>query len=63
MNKIVLSWILLFSCNLMWSLQFTAIKLTQDQVGPYFTVWAPMFLAALFLAPYALKSFNTLINI
>ena len=59
MNKIVLSWILLFACNLMWSLQFTAIKLTQDQIGPYFTVWAPMLLAALFLAPFALKSFKS----
>jgi len=42
---------------MMWSLQFTCIKLTQDQVGPYFTVWAPMLLAALFLIPFALKDF------
>ena len=42
----------------MWSLQFTCIKLTQDQVGPYFTVWAPMLLATLFLAPFALRDFN-----
>ncbi len=42
----------------MWSLQFTCIKLTQDQVGPYFTVWAPMLLATLFLAPFALREFN-----
>jgi drug/metabolite transporter (DMT)-like permease len=48
----------LFACNLMWSLQFTCIKLTQDQVGPYFTVWAPMLLAALFLTPFALKDFS-----
>jgi hypothetical protein len=47
MKKIILSWVLLFSCNLMWSLQFTCIKLTQDQVGPYFTVWAPMLFAVL----------------
>jgi drug/metabolite transporter (DMT)-like permease len=45
-------------CNLMWSLQFTCIKLTQDQVGPYFTVWAPMLLATCFLAPFALRDFN-----
>ena len=42
----------------MWSLQFTCIKLTQDQVGPYFTVWAPMLLAALFLAPFAFRDFK-----
>jgi drug/metabolite transporter (DMT)-like permease len=42
----------------MWSLQFTCIKLTQDQVGPYFTVWAPMLLATIFLAPFALREFN-----
>jgi drug/metabolite transporter (DMT)-like permease len=58
MKKTILSWTLLFTCNLMWSLQFTCIKLTQDQVGPYFTVWAPMLLAALFLTPFALKDFS-----
>jgi drug/metabolite transporter (DMT)-like permease len=42
----------------MWSLQFTCIKLTQDQVGPYFTVWAPMLLATLFLATFALRNFK-----
>jgi drug/metabolite transporter (DMT)-like permease len=42
----------------MWSLQFTCIKLTQDQVGPYFTVWAPMLLASLFLAAFALRDFK-----
>lgn len=42
----------------MWSLQFTCIKLTQDQIGPYFTVWAPMLLATLFLAPFALQEFK-----
>jgi drug/metabolite transporter (DMT)-like permease len=42
----------------MWSLQFTCIKLTQDQVGPYFTVWAPMLLATCFLAPVALRDFR-----
>ena len=49
---------LLFACNLMWSLQFTCIKLTQDQVGPYFTVWAPMLLATLLLAPFAVREFK-----
>jgi drug/metabolite transporter (DMT)-like permease len=39
----------------MWALQFTCIKLTQDQIGPYFTVWGPMLMATLFLAPFALK--------
>ena len=58
MKNTIISWLLLFICNLMWSLQFTCIKLTQNQVGPYFTVWAPMLLATLFLAPFALKEFN-----
>jgi drug/metabolite transporter (DMT)-like permease len=58
MRKIVLSWVLLFACNLMWSLQFTCIKLTQDQVGPYFTVWAPMLIAVLLLAPFVLRNFK-----
>ncbi len=58
MKKIILSWTLLFACNLMWSLQFTCIKLTQDQVGPYFTVWAPMLLAAIFMGGIALRDFK-----
>jgi len=45
------SWLLLFSCNLMWALQFTCIKLVQDQVGSLFTVWGPMTLATLMLFP------------
>lgn len=45
-------------CNLIWSFHFTSIKLTQDQVGPYFTVWAPMVLATLFLAPFVVKDFK-----
>ena len=45
------SWLFLFSCNLMWALQFTCIKLVQDQVGPLFTVWAPMTLATVMLHP------------
>ena len=58
MRKIIISWVLLFACNLMWSLQFTCIKLTQDQVGPYFTVWAPMLIAVLLLAPFVLSDFK-----
>jgi len=45
------SWILLFACNLMWALQFTCIKLVQDQVGPLFTVWLPTALSTLLLVP------------
>src|SRR6516162_7797414 len=46
------SWLLLLSCNFMWALQFTCIKLVQDQVGSLFTVWGPMTLATLMV--YAL---------
>ena len=46
------SWLFLFSCNLMWALQFTCIKLVQDQVGPMFTVWGPMTLAMIGLYPW-----------
>jgi drug/metabolite transporter (DMT)-like permease len=42
----------------MWSLQFTCIKLTQDQMGPFFTVWGPMLIATLLLAPFALRDFK-----
>ncbi len=45
------SWLLLFACNLMWALQFTCVKLVQDQVGALFTVWGPMTLATLLLIP------------
>lgn len=45
------SWLLLFACNLMWALQFTCVKLVQDQVGPLFTVWGPMTLATVMLYP------------
>jgi drug/metabolite transporter (DMT)-like permease len=58
MKKIIISWVLLLACNLMWSLQFTCIKLTQDQVGPYFTVWAPMFISVILLAPFVLRDFK-----
>lgn len=58
MKKGLLAWTLLFSCNLIWAFQFICIKLTQDQVGPYFTVWAPMLLATVFLIPFAAKDFK-----
>ena len=58
MRKTLISWTLLFACNLMWSLQFTCIKLTQADMGPFFTVWGPMGLAAILLAPFALRSFK-----
>jgi drug/metabolite transporter (DMT)-like permease len=45
------SWTFLFLCNLMWALQFTCIKLVQDQVGAMFTVWGPMTLATIMLYP------------
>jgi len=45
------SWFFLFSCNLMWALQFTCVKLVQDQAGPLFTVWGPMTLATVMLYP------------
>jgi drug/metabolite transporter (DMT)-like permease len=54
----MISWILLITCNLIWALQFTCIKLTQDQVGPYFTVYGPMFLATVFLIPFVIKDFK-----
>jgi drug/metabolite transporter (DMT)-like permease len=58
MKRALLSWSILFLCNLIWSLQFTCIKLTQSQVGPYFTVWLPMLLATIFLAPSAIRDFK-----
>src|SRR5512133_633502 len=48
------NWLFLFACNLMWALQFTCIKLVQDQVGPMFTVWGPMTLSMLMLIPLVL---------
>lgn len=58
MKKGFISWVTLVFCNLIWSFHFTSIKLTQDQIGPYFTVWAPMLLATLFLAPFAVRDFK-----
>jgi drug/metabolite transporter (DMT)-like permease len=45
------SWFYLLACNFMWALQFTCVKLVQDQVGPLFTVWGPMTLATVMLFP------------
>jgi drug/metabolite transporter (DMT)-like permease len=42
---------LLLACNLMWALQFTCVKLVEDQAGALFTVWGPMALATLLLYP------------
>lgn len=50
-SKLV-SWVLLFSCNLMWALQFTCIKLVQDQAGPLFTVWFPTAISLAVLYPF-----------
>jgi drug/metabolite transporter (DMT)-like permease len=58
MKSAITSWLLLIICNMMWALQFTCIKLTQDQVGPYFTVWGPMLFATVLLAPFALKDYK-----
>ena len=55
MNKSYISWGALFACNLMWSLQFTCIKLVQDQVGAFSTVFIPMLLATIFMLPFVYK--------
>jgi drug/metabolite transporter (DMT)-like permease len=39
----------------MWALQFTCIKLVQDQIGPFNTVFIPMMLATLFMLPFVFK--------
>jgi drug/metabolite transporter (DMT)-like permease len=54
-KKSYYSWSALFACNLMWSLQFTCIKLVQDQVGAFSTVFIPMTLATLFMIPFVYK--------
>lgn len=55
MKSTYFSWFALFACNLMWSLQFTCIKLVEQQVGAYSTVFIPMLLATLFMAPFVYK--------
>jgi drug/metabolite transporter (DMT)-like permease len=59
MKKSYISWAALFACNLMWSLQFTCIKLVQDQIGPFSTVFIPMLLAAVFMLPFVYKDVKT----
>jgi drug/metabolite transporter (DMT)-like permease len=39
----------------MWSLQFTCIKLVQDQIGAFSTVFIPMLLATIFMVPFVYK--------
>jgi drug/metabolite transporter (DMT)-like permease len=55
MNNSVFYWTALLACNLMWALQFTCIKLVQEQVGPFSTVFIPMSLATLFMVPFVYK--------
>ncbi|HTE23787.1 DMT family transporter [Flavitalea sp.] len=55
MKKSYLSWAALFACNLMWSLQFTCIKLVQEQIGAFSTVFIPMLLATVFMIPFVYK--------
>ncbi|MEP7258082.1 MAG: DMT family transporter [Flavitalea sp.] len=55
MKKSFLSWSALFACNLMWALQFTCIKLVQDQIGAFSTVFIPILLATIFMAPFVYK--------
>jgi drug/metabolite transporter (DMT)-like permease len=55
MKRSVISWSALFACNLMWSLQFTCIKLVQQQVGAFSMVFIPMFLSTLFMLPFVYK--------
>jgi drug/metabolite transporter (DMT)-like permease len=55
MKRSLRSWSALFACNLMWALQFTCIKLVQDQIGPFSTVFIPMLLAMLFMVPFVYK--------
>jgi drug/metabolite transporter (DMT)-like permease len=43
----------------MWALQFTCIKLVQDQVGPLFTVWLPTALSVVILLPLVLAERRT----
>ncbi|MEO5997594.1 MAG: EamA family transporter [Chitinophagaceae bacterium] len=55
MKKSLRSWSALFACNLMWALQFTCIKLVQDQIGAFSTVFIPMLLTTLFMVPFVYK--------
>ena len=42
-----------------WALQFICIKLVQNQVGAFATVFIPMLLAALFMLPFVWKTVKT----
>ena len=53
------SWTYLLLANLMWALQFTCVKLVQDQVGPFATVWGPMTLATVMLYPLLRREHKT----
>ena len=55
LKRSLISWGALFACNLMWSMQFTCVKLVQDQVGAFSTVFIPMLLATLFMIPFVYK--------
>lgn len=59
MNKSLISWAALLACNLMWALQFTCIKLVQNQIGAFSTVFIPMLLATLFMLPFVYKDVKT----
>jgi len=43
--------LLLRSCNFTWALQFTCVKLVQNRVGSFFTVWGPMILVTVMVYP------------
>lgn len=58
MRKIIIAWSLLVASNFMWALQFTCIKLTQAQVGPFFTVWSTMLVSTILLIPFAVKNYK-----
>lgn len=55
MKRSLVSWVALFACNLMWSLQFSCIKLVQSQMGAFSTVFIPMSLASVFMLPFVYK--------
>lgn len=55
MSKSTTAWVFLLLCNLMWALQFTCIKLVQDQVGAFSTVFLPIVMATIFLIPFVYK--------
>lgn len=55
MKRSLLSWCALLACNFMWSLQFICIKLTQNQVGAFSTVFIPMAIATCCMIPFVYK--------